>query len=181
MDNIRISLYSRFMTYNEFRSLLNAANAPVIVDVWAPWCGPCKMMKPVFDRLADEFAGRARVVALNADESPEVAGALRIHAIPTVLVFRAGKEEARRMGALGEADLRALFEAAVDGRPLPAVSNRARVARIVGAVAAYVAAGAVEPAWILQTVAVLLFAWAIHDRCPIIGALKGLIPGQRME
>lgn len=132
-------------------------------------------MKPVFDRLADEFEGRARVVAINADESPEVAKALQIYAIPTVLIFRDGKETARRMGALGETDLRSLFEAAIEGRALPTGSGLSRFARIAGAVGAYALSGYVKPAWALQIVAAGLFVWAIHDRCPIIGAIKGLI------
>ncbi|OGS08056.1 MAG: thioredoxin [Elusimicrobia bacterium RIFOXYA12_FULL_51_18] len=64
---------------------------PVLVDFWAPWCGPCKMIAPVIEELAKEYEGKVKVCKLNTDEGPESASAYKISAIPTVLLFKGGK------------------------------------------------------------------------------------------
>lgn len=160
------------MTLTDFNAAVAETDRPTIIDVWAPWCGPCKAMKPAFDALSTEYGDRAQVLAINADENPEIAQALSIFAIPTVVVYRGGTEVARRKGAQSEADLRGLFAAAVEGRDLPAMRGGTRVLRVVGAVLAAVLAGRMDPAWPMQLVAMGLFVSAIHDRCPIIQALK---------
>lgn len=165
--------YIKNMLYKEFENLVESSrDRAVIVDVWAPWCGPCKAMKPVFEKLSREYDTQANVVALNADESPEVVEQLRITGIPTVLVFRQGSEVARRMGAQGESELRTLFEAAIDGKEIPKSRMWKRIVPLAGAALAMGFAGEVSPAWPLQLLAVTLFMVAIHDRCPIIQALK---------
>ena len=64
---------------------------PVLVDFWAPWCGPCRMIGPVIEELAKEYAGKIKVVKLNTDENQDTASNYRISAIPTILLFKAGK------------------------------------------------------------------------------------------
>ncbi len=130
------------------------------------------MMKPHFEALAREYGDRIRVLAVNVEESPEIAEELKVFSIPTVVVFRGGGEVARRSGAQSEADLRTLFDAVADEREIPAMSGKARLVRIVGAVVLSVIAGQVQPGWPLQIASALLFVSAIHDRCPIIQALK---------
>lgn len=70
--------------------VLNSA-VPVVVDCWAPWCGPCRMMMPTIDRLARESGGRYRVAKLNTDENPQIASQYRIDGIPTLLILQKGK------------------------------------------------------------------------------------------
>ena len=166
------------MELNEFKALVADPNKPVILDVWAPWCGPCKAMKPHFDSLAEEFSESARVMAINADESPGIVDELKVYTIPTVVVYRGGADIARRRGAQSPGDLRGLFEAAVEGREVPALTGRTRFLRIAGAVLAAFAAGRIDPSWPMQILAVVLFASAIHDRCPIIQALKRPFTGR---
>ncbi len=83
---------------------------PVVVDFWAPWCGPCRMVAPILDKLAGEFAGKLIVAKVNTDENPEWAGRYGIQGIPTMLFFYDGQEVHRQVGALPEPMLRSLFE-----------------------------------------------------------------------
>lgn len=160
------------MTLSEFNREISDTERATIIDLWAPWCGPCKAMKPAFDKLSEEYGDRARVLAVNADESSEVLQRLQVFAIPTVLAFRGGNEIVRRKGAQSEADLRALFEAVIQGKELPAMSNRTRFIRIAAAVAALFFSFRLDPAWPMQVFAAMLFGLAIHDRCPVLKALK---------
>ena len=74
-------------------------NQPVLVDFWAPWCGPCKAVAPVVEDLSKEYEGRLKVVKLNTDENPEIAGRYQVMSIPTILFFKNGQAVERLVGA----------------------------------------------------------------------------------
>ena len=78
---------------------------PVLVDLWAAWCGPCRMIAPIVDELAAEMAGRVRVAKLNVDENPATAGRFNVFSIPTLLIFKNGQEVDRIVGVVGKAVL----------------------------------------------------------------------------
>jgi thioredoxin 2 len=78
---------------------------PVLVDAWAPWCGPCRMITPILDQLAGEMAGRLRVVKLNVDENPVTSERFRIQSIPTLMLFRGGREVDRLIGVQPKAEI----------------------------------------------------------------------------
>lgn len=86
------------ITDANFRGQVLGSDIPVMVDFWAPWCGPCRMLGPIVEELAEEFKGRVKVGKLNTDEHQEVAAELRIAAIPTVLFFKKGKLVGRAVG-----------------------------------------------------------------------------------
>ena len=87
------------------------ADGPVLVDFWAPWCGPCKMIAPVLEKLAERFDGKVKICKVNTDESPETPGKLGITGIPTLIVFKGGVELERIVGFKTEPELAATIEA----------------------------------------------------------------------
>jgi thioredoxin 2 len=86
---------------------------PLVIDVWAPWCGPCRMMAPHFEAAARRFGARARFAKLNSDEEPTLANRFGIRSIPTLLVFKNGKEIARQSGAMDSGSLSRWLEGAL--------------------------------------------------------------------
>lgn len=90
-----------------FTALLRAASLPVLVDFWAPWCGPCQMVAPEVAKLAGLAAGELVVVKVNTEAQPGIAGSMGIRSIPTFAVFAAGREVKRISGAMSAAQLRA--------------------------------------------------------------------------
>ncbi|MER7243448.1 thioredoxin [Kribbella sp. NPDC000426] len=97
----------------DFAEVVEMSNIPVLVDVWAPWCGPCRMVSPVLEKLAAEKAGQIKLVKINADEAPDVSRHFDIRSIPTLMVFRGGKPTATHIGAAPAAVLRPWLEDAL--------------------------------------------------------------------
>ncbi len=93
------------MTDATFAAEVEGSTLPVLVDAWAPWCGPCRMVAPVVEELAAEMAGRVRVAKLNVDENPVTAARFRIQSIPSLLVFHGGREVDRMVGAQPKSEI----------------------------------------------------------------------------
>jgi thioredoxin 2 len=103
------------LTEDTFDRTINESEIPVLVDLYADWCGPCKMMAPYVDDVARQYQGRALVAKLNTDLAPTASKGLGIRGIPTVIVFRGGKEVARQTGAVPKAKLEELLKGALGG------------------------------------------------------------------
>lgn len=98
-----------------FGEIADAAKVPVIVDLWAPWCGPCRMVSPALEQLAHDLAGRVKLVKVNVDNSPRLSQRFGAQAIPTLLVLRNGQVAARQTGAAPLAALRSWVDNALIG------------------------------------------------------------------
>jgi thioredoxin 2 len=96
-----------------FAAEVEGSPIPVLLDLWAPWCGPCRMIAPAIEQLAIELAGRVRVAKLNVDENPATAARLRALSIPTLLVFKAGREVDRMIGLMAKSEIARRVEQAV--------------------------------------------------------------------
>ncbi len=92
-----------------FEDLIKTHRLPILVDFWAEWCGPCRMVSPVVEKLAAEWKGRVTVIKINTDQKPQIASRHGINSIPTIILFKDGQEVKRVQGALPEARMRAAF------------------------------------------------------------------------
>ena len=107
---IRVISEPIHVTDAAFEKAVLQSNLPVIVDFWAPWCGPCRMVGPILDKLATEYAGQVIVAKVNTDEQPEWAGKFGVRGIPTMLFVAGGKVVHQQVGALPEHYLRDVVE-----------------------------------------------------------------------
>jgi len=159
-------------TKEQFLAKLQASPRPVIVELWAPWCGPCRVMAPNLEKVALEFEGKVDLLRINSDESPQLVQALGVMGIPTVIGFNQGQEIFRKTGAQSLPDLQRLFASALAGESVrSSLSASQRVLRLgMGAVIIVLALINDSSWWLLAAGAVVMFT-AVYDRCPIYQAI----------
>ena len=98
------------LTQDNFENEALKSTSPVLVDFWAEWCGPCKMIAPVLEEAAGHYEGKIRIAKLNVDENATVAAKFNIRSIPTLLLFKKGEVVAREVGAVSQSHLRAFLD-----------------------------------------------------------------------
>ncbi len=101
------------VTDDTFESEVLNSDQPVLVDYWAEWCGPCKMIAPILEEIAQEYAGRLKVAKLNIDENPATPPKYGIRGIPTLMIFKDGNVAGTKVGALSKSQLSAFIDATI--------------------------------------------------------------------
>ena len=99
---------------DDFAAVAEAATIPVLVDIWAPWCGPCRKVSPALEQLAAEFAGRLKLVKVNADEAPALSQRFEVLAIPTLILLKGGEVVDKQVGAAPASVLRSWVTSKLD-------------------------------------------------------------------
>ena len=99
-----------YVTDDSFEQEILQADGPVLVDYWADWCGPCKMIAPILDEIAGEYDGKLKVAKLNIDENPVTPPKFGIRGIPTLMIFKGGNVEATKVGAVSKSQLTAFID-----------------------------------------------------------------------
>jgi len=157
------------MDKEQFVEKLRQTLQPVVVDIWAPWCMPCRVIEPALDHLKMDYAGRVDVWKVNADEEGKLVQSLGVSGIPTLIAFHQAQEIGRLIGVQPQAVLEDLFKAALDGAP---VSGRSRAAadrylRLFAGTALLILGFYTGPSWLLVAAAGVVLFSAVYDRCPI--------------
>ncbi len=93
-----------------FSSDVLKSETPVLLDFWAEWCGPCKMIAPILDEIAEEYKGRVKIAKINIDENPQTPPRFNIRGIPTLILFKNGTVEAQKVGAVSKSQLAAFLD-----------------------------------------------------------------------
>jgi thioredoxin 1 len=101
------------VTDDSFDAEVLKASGPVLVDFWATWCGPCKMIAPVLDELAEEYAGKLKICKVDVDANPNTAPKYNVKGIPTLIIFKNGNVEAKKVGAMSKSQLAAFIDSTI--------------------------------------------------------------------
>ncbi|MEA4906285.1 MAG: thioredoxin family protein [Chloroflexi bacterium] len=161
------------MNLAEFEARIKNNPQPLILDLWAPWCAPCRAMEPAFKQVSQKYAGQVEVLKINADDSAEVLRSLGVMGIPTVVAFAGGKEIVRRTGMQSAEALDILFDAALHQRK-PAITPPAPMERLLRSAAGLALLGLGwfnGPSYLLLGLGAVILFSAFYDRCPIYRAI----------
>lgn len=163
------------MNQTQFLEKAKASGKPIVVDFWAPWCAPCRMTKPVLEKLAVEYQDSVDFWPINSDEHQELIQDLKVFGIPTILLIQEGKVAGRFTGAQREDTYRGMFEALAKGETLNiSISPVDRFLRLGVGTATAIFALQSSTWWLLALGLIILFT-GVYDRCPIWKAITGYL------
>ena len=101
------------VTDSNFEQEVLSSEIPVLLDYWAEWCGPCKMIAPILNDIADEYSGKIKIAKLNIDENPGTPAKFGVRGIPTLMIFKSGSIEATKVGAMSKSQLSAFIDSTI--------------------------------------------------------------------
>ena len=101
------------VTDSNFEQEVLSSEIPVLLDYWAEWCGPCKMIAPILNDIADEYSGKIKVAKINIDENPGTPAKFGVRGIPTLMIFKSGSIEATKVGAMSKSQLAAFIDSTI--------------------------------------------------------------------
>lgn len=163
------------MNIIEFQKRISETDKPIIVDFWATWCMPCKVSKPILERLADEYSDKVEFLPIDADHSRDVLEHFKVIGIPTVLAIHNGETMGRVTGAQNETVYRTMFDALAEGRDVKVpISPVDRTLRL-GAGMLLAMFGISSSNWLVLGIGAVIAFLGIYDRCPIWQAITGMI------
>jgi len=156
------------MNLIQFKQQLKNNPLPTVVDLWAPWCAPCRVSKPILESLAQEYKGKVDFVAINADEHPDLLRELKVFGIPTVLLTRGGEIISKHTGSQSRENYRVLFEVLTHPGQTVAIpmSGFDRFLRLFAGTAIAIV-GISTNTWPLILLGAIIAFFGIYDRCPI--------------
>ncbi|MFT3961146.1 thioredoxin TrxA [Propionivibrio sp.] len=105
-----MSEHIHYVTDDTFAAEVLQSPLPVLLDFWAEWCGPCKMIAPILDQIAEQYAGRLKIAKLNIDDNPSTPANFAVRSIPTLMLFKNGNVEVTKIGALSKSQLTAFID-----------------------------------------------------------------------
>jgi len=163
------------MNLTQFQNKVSTSDKPIIVDFWANWCMPCKVTKPILERLADEYSNNVEFLPIDADHSRDVLEHFKVIGIPTVLAIRNGESMGRLTGAQNETVYRAMFDALAEDKevkiPISPVDRTLRL----GAGMLLAMFGISSSNWLVLGIGGVIAFLGIYDRCPIWQTITRMI------
>lgn len=166
------------MKPEEFNRILKTTRQPVMVEFWAPWCRPCKIMAPALKEASEKYEGKVRLVKINADESQDLLRSLKVMSIPTVMGFRGGELVFRKAGVQPASTLESWFGALAEGRDVSTSLRPVdRWFRMIIALIFGISGWLLDQSIVLLLLAGVFFFSAVYDRCPIYRAIVPRVKG----
>ena len=161
------------MNSDEINTKLKQAKKPVILEFWAPWCAPCRAMKPVLEKVEKDYEGKVELWRINADESPELLNSLKVFGIPTLIAYNQTVELFRKTGSQNIENLSAIFEAASRGeKPIKiGLSAFDRLIRMSAGTILVVVGVINSIQWLPLAAGLIMLFSSVYDRCPIYAAI----------
>lgn len=158
-----------------FEKTIHSSKKPLVIDLWAPWCGPCKAMNPLLEEVKKTYSGKVDVMKINSDESQALLQKLNVVGIPTLLAYVDGKQVYRKTGMHTSAALNGLFSQLAEGKQevqVSTVTPIARIFRVLIGIGLVIAGYYSTISWLFYVAGAIVIFSSFYDRCPIYKAVK---------